>query len=199
MSKKLKVITLDQKEFTQAARGLNDAVFVGFKPDVIVGIRTGGYILAEIMSKEAGDIPLLAISKQRASTKTKSKVKGLKNLLGSLPYCITDQLRIVEHKKLNSKPPIPDRNFVPNHKELEELRNFLKNNKIKNILIVDDAVDSGATMLAVYELIYAEAGEECSVKTAAITVTTENPLIKTDYTLYQNVLCRLPWSFDFKK
>ena len=35
-----------------------------------------------------------------------------------------------------------------------------------------------------------------SVHSAAITVTTEQPISQPDITLYRGILCRFPWSFD---
>lgn len=66
----------------------------------------------------------------------------------------------------------------------------------QNILIVDDAVDSGATLLAVVEAVRIDMpGAE--VRSAVITQTTPSPVITPDYTLYNNrTLIRFPWSMD---
>ena len=66
------------------------------------------------------------------------------------------------------------------------------------LYIVDDSIDSGGTMLAVYNIIKAEAQLGAIIKTASITVTTENPLIQPDIVLFKYVLCRFPWAFDFR-
>lgn len=193
------VKTFDNSGLCDCAVNLNKTVFKDFIPDVVIGIRSGGFVIAEIMAKEAAHKPkLLAISRQRASTQTKNKIKGLKNILRVLPYAITDKLRIIEHKRLNATPATEVKEFSPNIDELAALCKTLKTLENGKILIVDDAVDSGATMKAVLEVVKAEACSSCTIKTAAVTVTTNQPLINPDYYLYHHVLCRFPWSFDFK-
>lgn len=195
----LSVRTFDEHALNEASIALNNQIFPNFLPEIIIGIRTGGFTVAEIMAKKALHKPvLLAISRQRASTQTKSKVKGLKGILRLLPYFITDFLRIAEHKRLNSKPADDSQPFAPDIDELVTLRGVLRTRENYKILIVDDAIDSGATMKAVYDVVRAEANSACNIKTAAITVTTDSPLIQPNYTLYSHVLCRFPWSFDFK-
>ena len=195
----LTVRTLGNAGLVESARTLNNLIFKDFIPDIIIGIRSGGYIVAEIMTKAAAHKPLLlAISRRRASTQQKNKIKGLKNILRLLPYFITNKLRIIEHKRLMTKPMAQQQEFIPDANEISALRGFLQARTNSKILIVDDAVDSGATMKAVLELVRKEANSSCTIKTAAITVTTDAPLIQPDYILYSHVLCRFPWSFDFK-
>ena len=79
----------------------------------------------------------------------------------------------------------------------ESLSPTLKCLKGRKVLIVDDAVDSGATMLAVAEALR-EANPEAEIRTAAITVTTPKPLITPDYSMYKDLI-RFPWSMDAKK
>ena len=193
------VKTIDGVGLRDAANALNMLIFQNFVPDIIIGIRTGGYVAAEIMAKEAKHKPqLLAISRQRTSTQRKNKIKCLKKILRLLPYTITDYLRILEHKLLNFKSATEQQSFSPNIDELSTLRGALRARENCKILIVDDAIDSGATMKAVLDVVRAEANSACIIKTATITVTTDSPIIQPDYTLYRHVLCRLPWSFDFK-
>ncbi len=193
------VKTIDNAGLIDAACSLNSIIFQNFIPDIIIGIRTGGYVVAEIMTKNGKSKPqLLAISRQRASTQKKSKFKCCKMILRFLPYTITDRLRLWEHKSLTSKPAKEQRDFAPNIDELSALLAALRNKENCKILIVDDAIDSGATMKAVLDVVRAEANSSCIIKTAAITVTTDSPLIQPDYTLYRYVLCRFPWSFDFR-
>lgn len=194
------VKTLNNTGLREAATSLNMIVFKDFIPDIIIGIRSGGYVVAEIMAQEARHKPiLLAISRQRDSTRKKNKVKGLKNILRLLPYPVTDRLRLWEHKRLNGKPPAGQKPFTPDAGELAVLREALAVHENRKILVVDDAVDSGETMKSVLEMIGMETNSACIIKSAAVTVTTDSPLIQPDYTLYRHVLCRFPWSFDFKE
>ena len=193
------VKTIDNIGLQDASNALNTLIVQNFVPHIIIGKRTGGYVIAEIMAKELQPTPLLlAISRQRTGTQKKSRIKCLKKILSFLPYGITDYLRIAEHKYLHSKPAAERKSFSPNLDELATLRGALRIRENYKILIVDDAIDSGETMKAVLDVVRAEASSACVIKTAAITVTTDSPLVQPDYTLYRYVLCRLPWSFDFK-
>lgn len=192
------VKTIDNIGLQDASNALSSLILQNFVPDIIIGIRTGGYVIAEIMAKALQQKPLLlAISRQRNGTQKKSKVKCLKKILSFLPYGVTDYLRIIEHKYLHSKPAT-QQSFSPNIDELATLRGALRTRENYKILIVDDAIDSGETMKAVLDVVRAEANPASIIKTAAITVTTDSPLVQPDYALYRHVLCRLPWSFDYK-
>lgn len=64
------------------------------------------------------------------------------------------------------------------------------------MLLVDDAVDSGTTMLRVAEALRC-GNPEIELRTAVITVTTAAPLLRPDYTIYDDrTLIRFPWSMD---
>lgn len=64
------------------------------------------------------------------------------------------------------------------------------------ILVVDDAVDSGATLLGVVNAAKA-AVPLADVRSAVITQTTTAPMTAPDYTLYNDkTLIRFPWSLD---
>jgi hypoxanthine phosphoribosyltransferase len=61
---------------------------------------------------------------------------------------------------------------------------------------VDDAVDTGTTLSVVMDAVRRHAPQAAKIRSAAITVTTERPLISPDYALYYRQLCRFPWSLD---
>ena len=105
MTNKPQIKTINDAELREVAIELNDLIFQDFLPDIIIGIKNGGYKVAEIMVSEAEHKPLFfGVSMQRTSTKNKSKIK---NILRHLPYIITDNLRILENNLLfprNKKP-----------------------------------------------------------------------------------------------
>jgi hypoxanthine phosphoribosyltransferase len=196
MTQKLKIKTLNDADLREAAIALNNLVFKDFLPEIIIGIKTGGYIVAELMAREAAHKPLLfAVSMQRESTKKKAK---LKNIIRHFPYFITDSLRILEHKTLNGKPAEQGAPKTISLSEIEALRAALQGLKNAKILIVDDAVDSGRTLQAVFSAAREASDLSCEIRNAAITLTTDFSIINPDYLLYKNVLCRFPWSFDFR-
>jgi len=211
MLQKLKIKTLNDADLREAAIALNALVFKDFLPDIIIGIKTGGYIVAEQMAREAAHKPLLlAVSMQRESTKKKAK---LKNILRHFPYFITDKLRILEHRwlfrhcekpKATKQSTVEQKSGLPRSlkslamTEIEALRAALLGLENAKILIVDDAVDSGRTLQAVFFAVREATDLSCEIRSAAITLTTDFSIINPDYLLYKNVLCRFPWSFDFR-
>ena len=194
MRLKFSVKTLDQGGLTKASEQLRALVAKDFAAQLLIGIRSGGYVVAEAFSQASQPIPLSPITCRRPSTGKKQKSSLLKKLLLGAPTCITNQLRIAEHICLTQlKSPAP-RTVTFDDAELALIRQMGAN----KILIIDDSVDSGGTLRAVYDAV-SLACPNAKIKTAAITITTENPLIQPDYYLYRYVLCRFPWSLDFKR
>ncbi len=177
-----KVITLNAETFKHECKRLESAVsFSGFKPDLIISIRTGGFYVGEEMF---ADVTHTSVKLQRPSTKAKGT--KLRKIIKNLPRPILDGIRIAESWWLEHKEASPRTVTFT----LPEAGNFRK------ILIVDDAVDSGATLLAVIEQTR-QIAPEADVRSAVITQTTLSPLTKPDYTLYDNqTLIRFPWSLD---
>lgn len=185
----MKIITSDYNTLKIYCNELiNMAVTSGFSPDVIVGIPSGGTEIGRIMRDLApeGCRYNECVIIRPSSKKKKSR---LKRILPYLPTFILNFLRICEAKisfrfssrgKIN-KVEIPDEIALYNR-----------------ILIVDDAVDSGATLNTVYNAIH-KIAPYAQIKTAAITVTLSNPIRDTDFSIFHNnTLVRFPWSMDAK-
>ncbi len=190
---------------TLTTAGLDDAAAAlalkaqSLNPEVIIGIRSGGYVVAELMAKHFPQARLFAITCQRPSTKKKQSISLIGHILRALPHGINNQLRIVEHIML-TQLRAPQRNVVlPDPGELDAIENYLRGHKTSHILIVDDAVDSGATLEAVHKAVSTVADADATIKIAAVTVTTHTPRIMPDFFLYRFVLCRFPWSLDAKE
>ena len=63
--------------------------------------------------------------------------------------------------------------------------------------MVDDAVDSGYTLSHVLEAFKAVLPAGAEVRSAVITVTTDDPLVMPDFYLYNDkTLVRFPWAMD---
>ena len=64
-------------------------------------------------------------------------------------------------------------------------------------VIVDDAIDSGHSMLCVYDMI--RHVYPCSdIYTAVFTTTQKQPVCTADFSAYSDTLVRFPWSLDGK-
>ena len=180
---KFKVITYDWVSFRKACGRLHDMVDQsGFHPDVVVGIPRGGMYLVE-----AGwpDSPQMNIQIRKPSgISLKKRIGGL---VKYLPLSLRNRLRIWDAGRLVKRS-----GHMASTKIL--LPDLVRN--IKSVLLVDDAVDSGATLAAVAEA-FRNANPEIKVRSAVITVTGDKPLCTPDYYIYNNsTLVRLPWSID---
>jgi len=193
------VVSLDRSGFDAACGRLMEITQRECNPDVLVGIRSGGFHVAESMSKaSARGLPVLSITCKRPTTRLKEATNLVKGLLTKLPRPVVDWLRGVEHKVLTarpSKPKLGSRRF--DEAELALLDQWLAMaGEHPSILIVDDSVDTGATLAVVQDVIRLRAPAGAIIRSAVITVTTENPVVAPDYTLLHRKLCRFPWSMD---
>ncbi len=195
-----RVISLDQDDFDAACAELMRVTQSGCHPDIIIGIRTGGYYVAESMSKaDGGRLPLLPITCRRPSTKYKPFSAAARKLVAGLPRPILDQLRLVEHRLLTRKPAAPSKPYHFDQAELAALKAWFRqwpSDRPARVLVVDDSVDTGTTMLHVMDALRRHAGIPITIATAAITLTTAHPLVTPDYVLLRQQLCRFPWSLD---
>jgi hypoxanthine phosphoribosyltransferase len=193
------VVSLDRKSFDEVCAELMRHVNRDRRPDVLIGIRTGGLVVAESMAKAAGgDLPVLAVTCRRPSSRHKPKSSTVRRLVANLPRPVLDQLRVMEHALLMRRAPPPPRGqFHFGESELERLEAWVAAaGECPSLLIVDDAVDSGTTLSVVLDAVQRRVPRTATVRSAAITVTTERPLALPDYALYHRQLCRFPWSLD---
>lgn len=180
-----KIKTLDLDNFRQVCADLEGLVDrSGFTPDLVIGIPRGGdRILAEAFK-----------SHRRLSIKLIRPTRGrLKKMLGGIlkhmPMKLRDFLRIYEAKKLVvNRSHIKHTTFVAPEIGPD----------VHRILIVDDAVDSGATLEAILSVISGKA-PDAEIKSAAITVTNPEASVIPDYYIFNDrTLIRTPWSIDMK-
>jgi hypoxanthine phosphoribosyltransferase len=191
------VMTFDRESFAAACTQLMDMVCGQGKPQMIVGIPTGGMHVAEAMSDAASWLPIFPLTCRRPSTRHK-RAHGLKTLVRGLPRPLLDRLRLIEHAVLTRQPKAPaEARFLIDEAELEMLRDaVMAAGPRPSILVVDDAVDTGTTLSVVMDAVRRHAPDGAKIRSAAITVTTDRPLISPDYVLHHRQLCRFPWSLD---
>jgi len=189
------VLTLDQPEFRKTCLSLIAKVPDNRIPDLICGIVTGGQYVAEdvMLDPRLRSCKIISIKLQRPETNLKKKV-NIGWLLKMFPRRLNDVLRNVEDA-------LREKRFK-NAVDLNESLNIaisqddiLALEDSKRILVVDDAVDSGVTLLNILKCIKRHA-PHAEISTAAITVTFSSPKIMPDYFLYRCILLRFPWSND---
>src|SRR5437763_6059020 len=172
------VVSLDRKRFNDVCAELMRHVSDDRRPDALVGIRTGGLVVAESMAKAAGgDMPVLAVTCRRPSSRHKPKSSTARRLVAALPRPVLDQFRLVEHALLTRKPAAPAcGEYQFGESELDRLAAWIAAAGGRpSLLIVDDAVDSGATLAVVLDAVRRRAPSDASIRSAAITVTTARP------------------------
>ncbi|NDV96113.1 hypothetical protein D0T84_14500 [Dysgonomonas sp. 521] len=191
----MRVIDLIGNNFILACEELAEKVTIAnYTPDLIIGVLTGGGKVGQIIHDK------LDISKNIFYTEVKIQRKNKKNIplrkiLKKTPKILTNYLRIFESKflLLKSKLKEPSRFGVIDFSE--EVVILLKQGN-KNILLVDDAIDSGATLKTISDYINKNYPNNI-IKIAVITITNKKPMIGADYYLFHNhTLVRFPWSND---
>lgn len=194
----LKVITLNEKSLREKSEQLGRMIEnSGWMPDLIIGIKTGGAYVAQYIKQMDYfvDCNYNEVVLQRKGTKVKKRLMFDK-LSRLMPYLLLDVLRIYEIY-ISEVFQKKEQFYISNRKiELsEELKKQIL--KSRRVLLIDDAIDSGKTMIDVKQNIL-NVNNSLDVRTAVLTVTQLNPYISPDYSLYKRVLIRFPWSKDFK-
>lgn len=193
----MKVITLDDIEFKQACFRLASKIID--KDDVValIGVRTGGAVVArqifDCLGKKNKELKYFEVSASRAATAAKSSY-GAKKLFKFFPRVILDYMRVVEHYLVN----IRMRFFHKVNRSVDcddALIDYLKSINAGILYLIDDAIDSGATVKKLIEE-FSSINSELEIRVAVLVVTQKDPLVLPDVSLYQKVLLRFPWSND---
>lgn len=193
----MSVITLTPTLLLSASSQLAQRVVSsGFTPGVIIGVLNGG---AQVARQMLGSLPAEAryceVCISRPSTRQK-KQNTAHQLMRALPLWLCDVLRELESRitSLRKSSSLVRLGDVTLPADVEALLSSAS----CQILIVDDAIDSGATMQKVKEQLLARF-PSVDLRVAVITVTTDHPICDADFTLYHNhTLCRFPWSNDYR-
>lgn len=193
------VITISERELPGMVDELVTRVLEdGFTPDVTIGIATGGAMVANQIDPAIAGVRFTC-TVQRPQTRLRSGIPGLHAVLRRLPPALADLLRVAEdwvgtHVTQASSP-----RAVAG--ALDPILEAIREQGVSRILVVDDAVDSGATLSGVVTAIRSGVPEATWIRTCAITSTRgpEKALIVPDYVLFERTLCRFHWSSDYRE
>lgn len=198
----MQVITLDPDGLQSHAARLATKVRHSHSApfDAIVGIRCGGThvcdALCRYMPKESFHTRF-DINLQRPSTKKKTETIG--KILIRLPRPILNIMRMAESKILEFSRRISSKRDQRHIAVPRDLTEMLKSIDSPEILIVDDAVDSGVTLKTVSDTLQG-INPRTKITSAVITRTTSHPVFSPDFSLYaDNTLIRFPWSKDYHR
>jgi len=194
------VITLNKIEFKNTCIALGNKISDTGEFTALIGIRKGGAEVAKIIFEHLGQNDVNLQYFEVEATRYTSSIKnthGIKQLFKRIPRFFLNWLRIAEHFHVKLRMLIfheIDRSIY-----IEQgLVNYLVNLNEGRLLLIDDAIDSGATIKSLLnELHSINSGLE--YKVAALVVTQSRSIVLADVSLYQQVLLRFPWSSDYKE
>lgn len=169
----------------------------GFEPMLLIGIKQGGAEVARLMKSSFPDSHYCEVRISRPSTKQKGQ-GWMHRLLQKLPLVLCDLLRTLESRfnewRCQGQQPIRIGQIaLP-----ADISLALSEAKSARVLLIDDAIDTGATILQAQKQLQAQF-PNLDIRVAVITVTTRKPVCEADFYLYHNrTLCRFPWSNDYR-
>ena len=112
-----------------------------------------------------------------------------------LPLGAQDALRKWEIRHLTSR--LSQKRTVDMTPTDQDLISAAARSGVASFVIVDDCVDTGASLDASLRFVRNLAGASTAIHTATLTVSLEDPIIRPDVYLYDNATVRGPWSHDF--
>lgn len=169
----------------------------GFEPMLLIGIKQGGAEVARLMKNFFPGSHYCEVRISRPSTKQKGQ-GWMHRLLQKLPLVLCDLLRTLESRfnEWRSQGQQPIR--IGQIALPADISRTLSEAESARVLLIDDAIDTGATILQAQQQLQAQF-PNLDIRVAVITVTTRKPVCEADFCLYHNrTLCRFPWSNDYR-
>lgn len=156
-----------------------------YEYDLIIFVAKGAYYIGKFLS-EIDDTPLLMVSATRKGNLLK---KILKPFLKLVPKKAQIFLR---EKEMNSNYHKKNNDRVINF----DNKKWNKHKDKKNVLIVDDSIDTGNSIEQVYKVVR-EYYENSNVEVAVFNCMDKSSF-KPRFSLYTNTMINGPWSSDSK-
>lgn len=180
-------IELSSKDVENKTIELYNKISKDFKFDLVIFVAKGSYTIGQKLS-ELGNCPLLEIKATRKGNKLK---KIISPFLKLIPKKIKMYLRNKEVKS-NVHEKNVERNVIFD-KEI-----WSKYKECKNIVLVDDSVDTGYSIKACKEEIE-RVFPNANIKVAAFNYFEKSTnVISIDYYIYKETMMNGPWSNDSK-
>lgn len=181
---------LSIKELKDKCNKLSALISNSYHPDIIVYIAKGGFLIGEYIGKEL-EVPVIPIYAERSGNSLKNKIAPLLSLL---PQWLKLKLRLLElksglhnkHKKRHAYFRISDLETIDT-------------SRIHNILLVDDSVDTGNSMLSASEVIKNVFAVR-DIRLGALNIWNESmAIVNVEFYLYKNTILITPMSKDSKE
>ncbi len=155
----------------------------GFAPELIVYVETGARLPACALCREFG-VPALAVRARRTGAGLKSLLAPLAALL---PRWLKDVLRRAEERS---------RIHGSGARQVEWAGAPIPGGC--RVLLVDDAADTGRTLMAVRAALIERGVAADSIRTAVLAATMPEARQLADFYLFDRI-CRMPWSADSRE
>lgn len=183
-------ISIYYEELKKQSKQWAKEIIKSYTPDLIVYVAKAGFPIALEISKEM-NVNIIGVETVREKgNKLKDKVAPV---VRKMPDFIRNLLIDIELKS-----GIHSKNSNRSVRLLDDVDTGLAN-KTKKILIIDDSVDTGASIVAVITFLK-NIFREADIKTAALNVWDKSRVrIETDFALYRNIVIKAPMSKDSKE
>ena len=183
LSSKSKIIDVDLVQLKKMSVELAKQVRRNdYEPEHILYVERAGLLIGYEVARFF-NCSISGIHSKRSGETLKSKVKVI---LRYLPGFVTHMLRRLELKS--------------NIHEIKKNRNVYCEKNLpptdKRILIIDDAIDTGYSLVAILEFLEKHGCKKEMVKTGVLTTTGTKQVIRADFSLFDQIICAFPWSYD---
>mgnify|MGYP003290066005 CR=1 FL=1 len=165
---------------------LYEIIIDNYQYELVIFVAKGSYIIGKKMS-DLQNVPLLEICAMRKAGRIK---KVLKPLFRIIPKKILIMLR---KREMNSSYHDKNENRQVSFNE----EKYKKYKNIKKILLVDDSIDSGNSIIETRKVLN-KYFDNAEIKVAVFNVMDKSAIIP-DYYLYKNTMINGPWSSDSKE
>lgn len=182
-------IELSIKSLDEKCQDFAKQIQLVYQPDLVIYVARGSYLIGKSVVK-VFKVPLIAVGAQRKGNELKELVAPFLSLF---PRWLCNLLRRCELKSNIHGVQ------VERHIEFLDDISLIEIASIKKVLIVDDSVDTGSSMLAVRNLVESKFPNS-EIKTAVLNVMSQSKdVIKVDYSLYEDAMLRTPMSKDSRE
>ena len=181
-------LTLSLEELEKKSIELAELIEKKFRPDIVIFIAAGGFLIAQSVSHYFS-IPMIGIKAVRKGNIIKSIASPF---LTIIPNKMKNYLRKLEmNSNIHKKKPERAVSFLN-----EAYLRYSSDSK--RILILDDSVDTGHSMLMVKEMV-SRSFPGSTIQCAALNIwQTSQDVIFIDYTLLVDTIIKTPMSKDSK-
>lgn len=186
----MKCITLSIENLNRKTKKWAREILSEYSPDMIIYVAKAGFLIGKGFS-ETMECPMIGVETVR------EKGNGLKSqiapLIGKLPLFVRNMLITIELKSgVHKKNDYRKVNMLDEISQLEVT-------KINKILVVDDSIDTGNSILAVKDYI-STIFRNAEIRVAGLNVwDMSKEKVFTDYALYKNTIIKAPMSKDSKE